>query len=66
MEPIAFVTQIGAPFSVATLLPLMVVRYYSVNDNEPTHVIILTNCYPGVTTAASVFNTVLLYNFNTV
>lgn len=52
MEPIVFVTQIGAPFSVATLLPLMVVRYYSVNDNEPTHVIILTNCYPGDTAVA--------------
>lgn len=52
MEPIAFVTQIGAPFSVATLLPLMVVRYYSVNDNETTHGIILTNCYPAAAAAA--------------
>lgn len=52
MEPIAFVTQIGAPFSAATLLPLRLVPCYSVNDNEPTHVIISTNCYPGVTAAA--------------
>lgn len=52
MEPIAFGTQIGAPFSVATLLLLMVVHYYSVNDNAQTHVIILTNCYPAVAAAA--------------